>query len=304
MARARVTAVVVTYQSEAVIRGALQTLRRSHDRGLLDGVVVDNRSTDDTLGVVRREHPWVRVIEAGGNLGYGRGCNLGILASTTPYVMPMNADASIEPDAVERLLAFLEARPDAALAAPALTGGAEPQLAGGLSSPSRILVQATGRRIASQRELVPGAPPVEVDWLCGALLVMRASAVRAAGGFDPRFFLYFEETDLCRRLRRRGHTLWAVGQAVAHHAGAASANQAKAPMFAGCIGEHYFRSRYHYLCKHWGVGVASLTELAEVALVGSRWLLRRARGRDASHLVPNLRRPVMRLPRAPQERAP
>ena len=296
----RITAVVVTYKSARVVGAALTSLRRSHERGLLECIVVDNLSTDETVEIVRREHPWAHLIPTGKNLGYGRGCNVGLAETTTPYVMFMNPDATIEPDHVERLRAFLEARPAVGMVAPALTGGSELQIAGGLASPRTIMIQATGRRLKSRRPIVPGQPAFQADWLCGALFMMRTDVVRRFGGFDPRFFLYFEETDLCRRVLKEGLELWAVGEAVAHHEGGASAVQEREGMFAGCISEHYFRSRYYYLRKHWGLAVATVTELTEVALVAMRWVARRVAGRGASYLTSHLRRPILRLPAAPE----
>jgi GT2 family glycosyltransferase len=297
----KVTAVVVTYRSERTIGRTLDSLRRSWERGFLDCVVVDNVSRDRTLEIVRRDHPWARVVETGANVGYGRGCNAGLAVVATPYVLFMNADACIEPEAVETLVGLLESRPEAGMVAPAIVEAGNHQAAGVLTSPWTIVATAAGLPLASlrRREIVPGGPPFRTDWLCGALLATRTALVRDMGGFDDRIFLYFEETDLCRRMLLRGLDLWADGRAVAHHDGGASAVQARRAIHAGCISEHYFRSRYHYLVKHWGRAVAMGTETAEVTLLSLRWAWKRLRAQSAADVVARLRRPIMRLPTMP-----
>ena len=97
MTRPRVTAVLVTYQSAETIGPALASLRPHFESGLLHAIVVDNASRDETTARVAREHPWATVVESGGNIGYGRGCNVGLARATTDYVMFMNPDAVMEP---------------------------------------------------------------------------------------------------------------------------------------------------------------------------------------------------------------
>lgn len=94
----------------------------------------------------------------------------------------------------------------------------------------------------------------------GAVLLLRCAMLGEIGAFDPRFFLYFEETDLCRRASSAGWGIWAIGTAVADHLDAASAKSLQRRMFQTCIAEHYFRSRFYYLEKHFGWPAAVATE--------------------------------------------
>ena len=194
--------------------------------GELEVIVVDNASVDGTTTLVREQFPWVRVIESGSNLGFGRGCNLGVQAVTTPYVLLLNPDAVLPKESLEILIAFMDSHPTAAIAAPATWyNGTELQAAGGLPDPWQIILAAAGLRYHSKhrQKILPGSPPFRTDWLGGAIMLIRSNDFRKLGGFDPRFFLYFEETDLCRRALSAGLELWAVGEATAHHLGATAA---------------------------------------------------------------------------------
>src|SRR5262249_51190755 len=93
----RVTAILVTYRSAADVGAALDALKPAHAAGAIDVIVVDNRSTDDTVAIVRRDHPWATLVESPVNLGYGRGLNVGLSRAATEYVLFMNPDAVIAP---------------------------------------------------------------------------------------------------------------------------------------------------------------------------------------------------------------
>lgn len=297
MSTAPVTAIIVSYRSRASIPAALEVARASHERGLLDCIVVDNDGTDGTADYVRSEHPWARVVESGANLGFGRGCNLGIAESRSPYVLLLNPDAVLPAEGLEALHRFLEQNPRAGLVGPAIL---EPQgrlqQAGGLLTPVRLVLGAAGRQLP-RRSVEPGAAPFRTDWLCGAILLIRRRALEELGGFDPRFFLYYEETDLCRRALEAGWELWAVGEAVGRHTLAASSDADSVAMVHGCIAEHYYRSRFYYLVKHHGWPAAAAAELGDIALLAARALCRKLLGRGGEAVLrERLRAPVLRQP--------
>jgi GT2 family glycosyltransferase len=295
------TAVVVTYASRETVGPCLEALRRSYDARLLRAVVVDNASPDGTADRVAREHPWVRLIRSPDNLGYGRGCNLGFQEVGTPYVLFMNPDVVIESDAVSTLIRFMDDRPAAGLAAPAtLCGFGEYNHAGGLPTPGSMIAAFAGLPSAGHGRFraCAGDAAVRTDWLCGAVLLARSRAFRRLGGFDPRFFLYFEETDLCARARRAGYDLWVVGEALARHASNASARAVDPSLPpGGCLPHHYYRSRYYYLRKHFGWTAAVGTEALELGIKAAkdaaRWIFRRPGPRELSV---RLKGPLFRMP--------
>ena len=121
---------------------------------------------------------------------------------------------------------------------------------------------------------------------------------RELGGFDPRFFLYLEETDLLRRVEESGHEIWSVPAALAQHQVATSTAKTGENMFAGCIAKHYFESRLYYLRKHHGLLLALGTELIEIGLLTIRSLLCILTWRPGRRsLLQRLKGPVLRFPR-------
>jgi GT2 family glycosyltransferase len=135
-------------------------------------------------------------------------------------------------------------------------------------------------------------------------MLIRSDDFRKLGGFDPRFFLYFEETDLCRRALSDGLELWAVGEATAHHLGATAAKSSgQRLVFGENIADHYFRSRFYYLVKHFGWTAAVLTEAAEVLLLSAKSFAKKIVGRGGRDLANRLAGPVMCLPAPVEELA-
>jgi hypothetical protein len=290
--------VVVTYRSRSTVGATLEAARRAHRAGNLECVVVDNASGDGTAEWVRAEHSWVRLVESPHNRGFARGCNLGLGEVRTRYALLLNPDAVLEPPALARLVRFLDERPRAGMAAPAIhePGGAL-QEAGGLPTPLGLVLSALGGPSHhGRRPILPGEAPFPTDWLCGAVLLVRRSLLTQLGGFDPRFFLYFEETDLCRRALARGWELWAVGEAVATHLTGSSAAATRLLMYDGCIAEHYFRSRYYYLVKHHGWLAATTAELAELLALAASDLAHLVRRERTAGLATRMLCPILSSP--------
>src|SRR5687768_16884118 len=115
----RVTAVVVTYKSRKVVGPGLAALRERCEQGELNLVVVDNQSSDGTADYVRQEFPFAKVVDSGGNLGFGRGCNLGFEnGSDSEYTIFINPDAVMPPEGIDTLVRFLDEHPQAGIVAP------------------------------------------------------------------------------------------------------------------------------------------------------------------------------------------
>lgn len=299
MSSRKATAVIVTYCSEQTIGAVLKSIEPSREAGLLDVVVVDNNSSDGTVHRIRSRYPWVNLIESDDNLGFGRGCNLGFEQVRSPYTLFLNPDATISKEALETLLDFMDSNPQAGMCAPAIR---EPdgtmQAAGLLPTPIGLLQEAFGLGgYEAFRKIQYGDKPFRTSWLCGAVLLVRSDVFRTVHGFDPRFFLYFEETDLCRRIADDGYELWAVGEALANHTCGVSTNQLSTLMSNQCVAEYYYKSRFYYLVKHHGWATAAFTELGAIGLLGGRVLVNRVRGRlDKGRFVQRLGAPILRLP--------
>lgn len=225
----RIDAVVVSYNSRETLRAAIEPLLA------LPGVavtVVDNASTDGSLASIA-DLP-VRAIDAGTNGGFGFGCNLGTRAGDAPLVLFINPDARIAAEDLARLAAVLEAEPSVALVGPQLReedGALIPSMRRyqrlGSTWAQALFLHRVLRRARWANEIVHDtdvyAAPASPEWLSGACMLVRRTALEELGGFDEGFFLYCEDMDLCRRLRAAGHDIRYEPAAVARHEGGHSA---------------------------------------------------------------------------------
>lgn len=202
-----VTAILVAYNSEAVIGSALQALLK--EPAIASIVVVDNASSDDTCELLRKRYPAVTLIENSQNDGYGRGNNIALKTVTTPYALLVNPDAVLETGALSELLAATQRYPDAAIIAPALYD-------------EKGELHHSHKRSVFDRETSGDtytAPDGDccAEFLSGAVWLMRMEHFKSIGFFDPKIFLYYEDDDLCLRARKAGYGLVLVPKARAMH---------------------------------------------------------------------------------------
>lgn len=294
-----VTVVIVTYRSRKTIAQTLESLYPAFVNRVADVVVVDNASPDDTKAVVEDQFPWVKLIPSQQNLGFGRGCNLGIDVATTPFILLLNPDATLSTESLQRLVFFFDAHPHAGICGPAVREASGVlQSSGPLPTPLKVALKPLlpGWAGRGQRHVAPGDPPIRSDWICGSIMMLRKKMLDAIGTFDPRFFLYYEETDLCFRARENGWECWTVGEAVGGHINAASAKETNEPMIWGTLSDHYFRSRFYYLSKHYGFIPATFAEVGELGSMMLRAFLNRLRGKSYPYLKPRLNAPFLKSP--------
>jgi N-acetylglucosaminyl-diphospho-decaprenol L-rhamnosyltransferase len=208
-------AVVVNYNAGSYLATCLVSLRAG---GAAPRLVVDNGSVDDSHSLALAADPEVRWVETGANLGYGRGVNVGVAATHTPYVLVCNADLEIQADAVAALVARLDAEADLGLVGPQLlnpdgsiypSARTFPNLVDAIGHGLLGLVAPHNRFTRSYRLLDwDHRNPARVDWISGACFLARREAWDAVCGFDPSFFMYGEDVDLCWRVGKAG---WGVG---------------------------------------------------------------------------------------------
>lgn len=296
------TAVVVTHQSGVTLEATIAGLRRCKAAQVLNCIFVDNGSTDGTASVVRREQGWAHTIFTGKNNGFGRGCNIGLEQVKTPYTLFLNPDAVIGPEAVRGMVAFLDANPNVGIVGPATyygVNGRAPshQVTSALPTPWGVVKASMPLMTNTDfaRPIVPGSAPFKTGWVCGAVMMVRTDMIRQLGGFDPRFFLYSEETDLCLRAAEAGYETWALGTVTARHIGGAStANRTSKK--SGCIGKHYYQSRHYYMVKHHGRWAAAFAEIGEFGFLCLGTFADVVCGKGTARLQARLQAPLFSQP--------
>ena len=223
----KVSAVVVSFDSAATLDRCLASLPRP-EPGRFETLVVDNGSRDGSAELVRERHPEARLMALPDNVGFGAAVNraaaeaLGHLEPSggSDALLLLNADAWLLPGALDALAARLASEPRLAWVAPRLSyPDGRRQFAW---EPEVSLLGEAARKVRNRFEgrewshtLMPRVlAPLGPGWFTAACALVRLTAFREVGGFDERFFLYFEDTDLCLRLRRAG---WRLAQERAAH---------------------------------------------------------------------------------------
>jgi GT2 family glycosyltransferase len=229
-----VSVIICTYNRAALLRECLTSIIRTSDMRASEIIVVDNASVDDTAATVRREFPTVRLLVQNENVGFCVANNIGVAASSAPYVMLLNSDAILLSDAAGNLVRFLEEHDDVKCAGPRIVlpnGERQPRVFGNLPSLWRIAMQSLylGRLFPwiPVLEGVDGrdrpGPVDDVGWISGVCMVMRRLDFISVGGFDPTFFIYCEDVDLCSRLSERGGRIVRIDTyPVLHYGGGSS----------------------------------------------------------------------------------
>lgn len=186
----------------------------------LELVVVDNGSRDESVARLRAAHPATRILETGENLGFAEGCNRGIAASSAPWVLLLNNDATLDPGALACLLRHgRDADSEVAALQPKLVFKDRPER---LNS-TGILLFSDGYakdRSFGRRDVGAADPEVVFGVTAGAALFRRSALDRVAlrnGIFDGRLFMYFEDVDLAWRLQLAGYSARYVAQAMVRH---------------------------------------------------------------------------------------
>lgn len=254
---AEIDVVVVSYNSAATLRDAVSALAEAEN---VNVIVVDNDSQDGSVDSVAGLR--LTVLPTTVNRGFASGCNRGLEAGSAPYVLFLNPDARIDVDALGRLVSVLASDAGTGLVAPRVV--AED---GSLEYSQRRYprVRSTFAQAFLLPRLLPRAAWADecirdprayaesgdCEWVSGACMLVRRSAIEAIGGWDEGFFLYGEDIDLCRRMWEGGYSVRYEASATATHIGGASSPRGRSIPFLA-------RGRIRFARKHLRPGVALL----------------------------------------------
>lgn len=260
-----ISIIIVNYKSKGFTLNCLKSIHEADWHGLnYEIIVVDNNSGDNTPDIVRWQYPDVRLIEAKKNLGMGGGNNLGIRQAKGRYVAIMNPDTLVFKDTFQKLFKLMEDNSHIGIVGPKQY------------NPDRTIQDscyrwhglwtplfrrtALGLSHLGQRDLerflmcdFDKNSFCDVDWLLGSFLFMRAEALSEVGGFDERFFLYFEDTDICRRFHKKGwRVIYYPDAEIIHNHNRASAGTPWYKFFTSRATRAHVWSWLKYLAKYRG----------------------------------------------------
>jgi len=209
--------IIVSWNVRDYLRQALKSVVEAAREISHEIIVVDNHSSDGSAEMAEMECPIARIIASGANEGFSAACNRGIQASSGDYILILNPDTYVSPDALTKALLFMNSHPEAGAAGARMTDGNGrflPESKRGFPSPLTSLFRFTGMgrlfpRSALFNAYYLGSMPEEetcrADILTGAFMMIRREALERAGLFDTRYFLYGEDIDMSWRIRKAGY---------------------------------------------------------------------------------------------------
>ncbi|ASF46011.1 glycosyltransferase family 2 protein [Methylovulum psychrotolerans] len=223
---------IVTYNSAPLLRLCLDSLM-AQTLADFDIIVVDNASRDGTADIVRSDYPQIRLLANDTNLGFGNANNLALAQAQGRYLVLLNPDAVLPPDTLAKALQHSEATADAGMGGGLLQGTQGEWQPSARQFPSLLNDGLTLSGLANRypgsrffgkfdRSWADPLQAADVDWVPGAFAIIPRSLVAQIGLFDPRFFLYYEEVDLCQRIRKAGFKVYYWPDLLITHVGGAS----------------------------------------------------------------------------------
>jgi len=260
-----VTVIVTHYKSVDALRSSLESVRECTDPSRTEVVVADSEVQPGTEAMVAEILPGARFLGFADDVGYAVSVNAALRVTTAPHVLVLNADVRIEPGTVEALSAALDADPTLGIVGPLLSydDGTRQLSAFRFYRPTTVLHRrtATGRtrwgRAALARFEAPGVEadragsPVFADWILGAAVMVRRAALEEVGEFNTRYWMYFEDVDICLRLWRAGWRVAVVPTASARHTyGRASRGKGPAALLKNQMARVHVRAAVTFFRTH------------------------------------------------------
>ncbi len=215
----KLSIIILNFNSQDFTDKCLKSLAKFPLKSEYEILIIDNASKNNELEKIRqkwenKEHKNIKFIHSPKNLGYGQGNELAIKQAKGEYVAVINPDIEVNKNTLDGLLDFLDKNPKVGLVGPRLyyKNGSTQDSFRRFPVPIDLLIKRVnflrkrfqGRMAKFLMWDVDFKKPIPVDWVVGAFFVMRKKAWEEVGGFDPRYFLFFEDTDICRTMWKKG----------------------------------------------------------------------------------------------------
>lgn len=262
----KVSIIIVYYKGIAKLKNCLESIKATINSVKYEVVLVDNGESYECKKIKEKLLPDAKYIKSPGNIGYAAGNNLGAQIAIGEYLLILNPDTVVRKNSVENLVKFLDRHKSTALVAPNLVNPKSevfPQLGTQVLTPLRGIVALSFiNKLFPQNPIskkywlkdVPADIVRKVDCVPGSAFLVRKHIFEKLGGFDENFFLYFEETDFCKRVKETGLSCYINPDSEITHYWEAGKPNTKTSK------EIFQKSRFYYFKKHFGLLSALVVE--------------------------------------------
>ncbi|HEU5002984.1 MAG TPA: glycosyltransferase family 2 protein [Actinomycetota bacterium] len=262
--------VIVNWNGTHLLRECLTPLTRAG----VPVIVVDNASSDGSVDLIQEMFPEVQVIKNPTNRGFAYANNQGMYALSTPYIMFLNNDTIPDPKALDDIAVFLGEHSLTGVAGPTLVfpdGRPQASCGPGPNLWTEFLSKSLLHRVfPTLRQWAPSASR-QVDWVTGAALCIRRDLAIDLGGWDEAMFMFYEDLDLCARVREAGFSVWFLSTHPIVHIGGASRKKLETQSLV-----HSYESAQRFFDRHgsvWRRKVVAAMTVPEMALRSAVWAL-------------------------------
>lgn len=267
--------VIVNFNTRELLKACLRSVEASRTAWPWELFVVDNASADGSADMVAAEFPWATLIRSESNRGYACANNLGLRRAAGSYLLLLNPDTVLPPDALQQMVEYMDAHPEAGIAGPKLVRqDGSLDLACRRSFPSP---EVSFYRMLGLSKLFPRSSrfgrynltyldpdrPAEVDSVVGAFMIVRSEAVSQVGMLDESFFMYGEDLDWAFRIKSRGwKVLYNPAVVVLHYKGESSRRHPRKAIL------EFYRAMHLFYRKHYA---AQTNVLLGALIVAAIW---------------------------------
>jgi GT2 family glycosyltransferase len=256
----KLSIIILCWNDRAVIQDCLRSIISNTHSTEFEVIVSDNGSTDGSVDLIREQYPQVQLIENGRNLRFAKANNVGIRASRGEYVLILNPDTIIHDSTLDQIVSWADEHPEAgAFGCRVLNSDGSYQVSARPFASfhgewiAALYLRALGRLnkwfTSDSYTGWNGTSQRQVDWLSGCFILVRGNVLKALDGFDEQFFYYYEDMDLCRRIRQAGYSILYTPEATIIHLGGQSTKKRFPPLAFVLDGQ---TTRYLYYYKYYG----------------------------------------------------
>lgn len=221
-----VSIIILSFNTSKLLQECLESVLKTLSSFPHEIIVVDNKSSDDSVAMVKKHFSSVNLIENTENAGFAKGCNLGARRAKGEYLLFLNSDTQMTENPLPSLLEVFEKDEKTGIVGGLLKNfdGSLQRSFGRFYGLKEIIIMLFG---GERTELLVNKveKPTIVDWVSGGFMMVRKEVFEKVGGFDERFFMYIEDMELCYRVHRKGFLVYHDPNAVVSHLGQGSSNK-------------------------------------------------------------------------------